>query len=323
MKTRAAAIASLACEDREYRLKRFEAIKKRADASLEESLRSIIDCDESMTVKREAVRESIGQYVAYVQKARADAVGDDRDDADDDREKFRNMAREEREDEDQDEGDDGDDGDDDGERAKGHRLDKLADLLVESGSHASRADALDFLLHDRRGTALAQRHKREEPNMPTNLQKAFLKARGDAVAFCKGVVDRGNADGVDEHALTALLTAHARKMFPAAKTDAIAFAKLYEAEETVRRAVGLAKAFPSQMVVTPVFVGGQEARDVNDPKSALSQLNELVEEQRKRSPAKSTAQLFAQVYAMRPDLAAQERRENAPRPGDHPAFPAR
>ena len=66
-------------------------------------------------------------------------------------------------------------------------------------------------------------------------------------------------------------------------------------------------------------LGGAEARDVNDPKSALAQLNELAEDQRKRAPSKSTAQLFAEVYAMRPDLAAKEREENRPR--GHPSFP--
>jgi hypothetical protein len=319
----AAAIASLACKDRAYRLKRYERIKKAADDSLAISIKSIIDADEDLTVKREAVRESIGQYVAYVQKAQADADPDgDEHDVDDDAAKFENMARLEREGEHEDDEDDG--GGDSGDGR--HALEKLADLLVASGSHADRASALNYLLHDKAGTALAQRHKREETDMPTKLQKAFLEAKGDAVAFCKHLVDQNNADGTDEHALTALLTAHATKMFPKAKSGASAFGKLYESEEVVRRAVSLAKAFPNMANFMPLQVGGEANRggDVspNNPRSALDQINELVEEARKRAPFKrTTAQLFAEVYAMRPDLAQREREENRPRPGDHPSYP--
>jgi len=151
-----------------------------------------------------------------------------------------------------------------------------------------------------------------------SIEQRFEKALQEhgVIAICKHAVEQGFAP-CSEHALTEALTKYAVEQFKLPRDQA--FAKLYSDELVVRQAIQVAKGFPNQAVVTPVFVGGAEARDVNDPKSALAQLNELAEDQRKRAPSKSTAQLFAEVYAMRPDLAAKEREENRPR--GHPSFP--
>ena len=102
-----------------------------------------------------------------------------------------------------------------------------------------------------------------------------------------------------------------------------AFSKLYcdsgEDGRAIRKAIAVIK-MPNMMSVTPMFVGGAEARDVNDPKSAMEQLNALVEEQRKRAPFMSAAQAFAAVYKDNPKLAALERVQNRPKPGDHPSY---
>jgi hypothetical protein len=76
------------------------------------------------------------------------------------------------------------------------------------------------------------------------------------------------------------------------------------------------------VTLTPSFVGGEAARSPNNPRSALEQLDELVREQRKRSPEMSPAQAFAAVYTdpRNRALAAQERAEN--RPQGHPAYRA-
>jgi hypothetical protein len=54
--------------------------------------------------------------------------------------------------------------------------------------------------------------------------------------------------------------------------------------------------------------------DVNDPRSALAQLRELAEEQRRRAPYLTVEQAFARVYAAaeNAELAARERMENRP-----------
>jgi hypothetical protein len=69
---------------------------------------------------------------------------------------------------------------------------------------------------------------------------------------------------------------------------------------------------PGRATLAPRQVGGAAARSVNNPKSALDQLNELVAEQRRSDPTLTEAGAFAQVYAKNPSLAEQERRENRP-----------
>jgi hypothetical protein len=50
-----------------------------------------------------------------------------------------------------------------------HHLSRLVDLMVEAADgELSRAEALNWLLHDRNGVACAQRHKRD-----TTQQKGF------------------------------------------------------------------------------------------------------------------------------------------------------
>jgi hypothetical protein len=62
------------------------------------------------------------------------------------------------------------------------------------------------------------------------------------------------------------------------------------------------------------FVGGADARAVNNPKSALAQLQELVDEQRRNNPTLSEAGAFARVYTdpANAELAQRERHENRP-----------
>jgi hypothetical protein len=82
----------------------------------------------------------------------------------------------------------------------------------------------------------------------------------------------------------------------------------------LRKAVQIAKEVAW---TAPLVSGGvDEQRDAisnTESSDALAQLNDLVEEQRKRAPFMSTAQLFAQVYKANPELAAAERRQNRPR----------
>jgi hypothetical protein len=219
-KSNAAAIAARECDDREHRL----AVKRRADASLSESLSSIINSDESAIAKRELVRTSIDQYARFLKSFAEDQRGDGAVDAD-----RENKVGE----------DDGDE-DDDGERStKGHRLDKLADLLVESGSHASRQEALTFLLHDRRGTAMATRHKREEKGHPMTVQEV-IKKHGGVLAVCKNIAAGGDNAGLSESDIVEAATAEAKRLYPDLRSDS-AFSRFYAENEVIRRACGVAK----------------------------------------------------------------------------------
>jgi hypothetical protein len=69
---------------------------------------------------------------------------------------------------------------------------------------------------------------------------------------------------------------------------------------------------PNTASLQPRVVSGPEAFRVNEPRSALALLNELVDRQCQLSPGRSREQLFADVYTTHPELAAQEREENRP-----------
>jgi hypothetical protein len=77
-----------------------------------------------------------------------------------------------------------------------------------------------------------------------------------------------------------------------------AFAKLYESEESVRRACAVAKSMP----VTPTMVGGvdatHEAIDSTESSEAYQQLVDMAEKMRAASPELklSAAQAFDKVF---------------------------
>src|SRR5262249_42715935 len=116
-----------------------------------------------------------------------------------------------------------------------------ADLLVESGSHKSREEALAYLLHDHRGAALLRRlSKSEEPKMnPTEKLRAIAKRYG-IHAIAKAIADEDHSYLVSEHELTELVTESAKRDHPGL-SDAQAFTKLYCEESEA--GVVLRKAF--------------------------------------------------------------------------------
>jgi len=71
---------------------------------------------------------------------------------------------------------------------------------------------------------------------------------------------------------------------------------------------------PGRATLTPRLTGGAAARAVDNPKSALDELQALVDQQRAVNPALSESQAWQRVYE-HPDnqaLAARERAENRP-----------
>jgi hypothetical protein len=134
----------------------------------------------------------------------------------------------------------------------------------------------------------------------------------------KMIADDGESYGISEAELTALAVEHAKRQHPNLPADR-AFARLHSESLDLRKALTVAKLTPADIM--PTFVGGEEARSPNDPRSALSQLNALVAEQRKRFPEMTEAQVFARVYADAANRELVERERAESRPRGHPSWP--
>jgi hypothetical protein len=178
-------------------------------------------------------------------------------------------------------------GDDNGNGER-HLVDQLADLLVEAGNSdggaLSREDALRYLLHSERGQALVARMANSKRR--TTMDPAVVK-------IAKAFVRTGKSFmGEDE--LTKMIFDYAQSGRLNDETPQQAFTRAYTAPtaegQLLRRAVAVAKQFSMTVQV-----------DVNDDddnaEEAYAQLQQLAEEQRRRSPELTTDQAFAKVFA--------------------------
>jgi hypothetical protein len=177
--------------------------------------------------------------------------------------------------------DDGDDDDgggssDDAGSLADHPIVQIARLLVASGHKADIASALDHLLNTSAGAALLHRtstHKgKDSPPMQDSLT-AIMKDLGP-IGVAKQIVAEGRAYGISESEFVAAATEHAAKQHPELRPDS-AFAKLYEREESVRRACSVLKSAPLVADLTPLQVGGAAAQATDDPAEAVEQLKQL------------------------------------------------
>jgi hypothetical protein len=137
-----------------------------------------------------------------------------------------------------------------------HPAHKAADLLVQSGSHNTREEALAYLLHNPRGAAMLRRLTKsdDQPTMTDYKTKLYdLAKRAGPIAIAKVIVDDDNAYGISEHDLTALVTECAKREHPQL-TDAQAFVRMFtdqsEAGVTLRKAFNVVKAEASADSVT-------------------------------------------------------------------------
>jgi hypothetical protein len=188
----------------------------------------------------------------------------------------------------------------DGGGASAHHASVAADLLVEAGSFPHRAAALQHLLHKPSGQALlARMHKaaeqteKETPPMTSHSEfvQSVVKQYG-IVALAKSMVQDQKSYGLDEHQFTQLATEHAQRVYPNDRPD-VAFSKLYQSEESVRRACAIAKSMPFVVSLEPVQVGAEDAQAVNDPSEAIAQLKQLG---RDKWPTATEAQQFANAF---------------------------
>jgi hypothetical protein len=186
------------------------------------------------------------------------------------------------------------------------------DIVEKAGGGAhDLAGALLRHLHDRL-EAKRERHgfeKRKEGPLDQHQELiSIMKAHGP-VGLCKGIIDRGRSP-CDEPALVAALTKAASDQYSSLRPDT-AFAKLYEAEESVRRACNIAKAAGPMFDVTIVHPGDETYRTVNDTESseAYQQLEALASKLHAAATGKmSKEQAFARAFESRPDLAVKAHR---------------
>jgi hypothetical protein len=200
-----------------------------------------------------------------------------------------------------------------------HHASKVADLLVESGKHPNRAAALDHLLHTAHGAALLRRlHKHEDQSTMSDYHHKLseLAKRAGIAAIAKAIVDDDAAYGIDEHELTNLVIECAKRDNPNL-SDAQAFAKVFSAQDEagviLRKAFNVVKAAGAAPYfdLKPVFVGGEDARDVDDPRKVIAQLQELG---RQKWPTATEAVQFANAFTdpANAKLAAKAHRRPSP-----------
>lgn len=193
-----------------------------------------------------------------------------------------------------------------------HHLDRLADLLAEANPEIDRAAALNWLMHNRAGRALAaffNKHgaaatekmfkQRKAPVMTRTEHLQSIAKDYGVVRFAKYIVDNGPS-GITEAEFTKLVTDFAPRN-AGERADA-AFARAFSAPTedgaTLRKAHAVIKNYPMTMTITPLVTGGADALAAADEGTkAYGQLMELAEEQRKRSPTLTIAQAFAAVAA--------------------------
>jgi hypothetical protein len=195
-----------------------------------------------------------------------------------------------------------------------HPLMKLAAVLVASGNFTDRAHALRHLLHHKDGHQLVRTHKGVEPMDRIAELHDIMKCNGSPVPLAKYICESG-AHGISESEFTSALTKYASELEPD-KSSAVAFTRLYEGNETVRRAYVVVKAAAFSAVdIKPIVVTGPDARDVDDPKAAVAAYEEIVRLGRERYPYLSPAVQFARIFEDK-NYAGLAARANRVRTGD-------
>jgi hypothetical protein len=194
------------------------------------------------------------------------------------------------------------DEDDGGGSATDHHASKVADLLVEAGSHSDRASALAYLLHNSHGQALLNRmHKAADQTAkdpPMDTVYSIMKAAAGGIAgVCAAIVAKGSTS-LTELEIVEAATAVASERYPGL-TKAQSFDRVYsdpgDEGRLLRSACSIAKAAEFAVAGLPVqVVGGADAQDVDDPSAAIEALHELG---RKLYPQLTEAQAFEKVFS--------------------------
>jgi hypothetical protein len=202
----------------------------------------------------------------------------------------------------------------DGGDLANHPVVQLATLLIGSGKFASYGDAFHHLLNTSHGAALLHRtrtHKAAKETFSmtsTSSHAEFVQSvvkKFGIVALAKSMVQHEKSYGLDEHTFTQLATEHASRLYPNDRPDS-AFSKLYESEESVRRACQLAKEneFASLLLdymphvvaaeaFRPQVISGGEMADADDRQQAWEALAEIG---RRLAPTATPERQFALAF---------------------------
>jgi hypothetical protein len=150
---------------------------------------------------------------------------------------------------------------------------------------------------------------------------AIMKSGGIGPT-CAAVVAKG-ATSISEHELVEAATKVAAERHPEL-SPAQAFAKVYTAAtdeaRVLQNAIAIAKAMPVVADLTPVMVGGEDARDLSDESEAIANLKELG---RRKWPTATEAQQFANAFSdpVNRELAQKAHRRPTPPAGGAYPFP--
>jgi hypothetical protein len=271
-------------------MKRHKDVAAKAVAALEKSVASIIDCNENAATKRFALAESFAQFQTYMDReANGKLMGKgvlERTERGY-RQTFEKIFGK------------ADDGDDDEKDDKMTEIDK-AHRDRGAGPHGLTGALLEHL-HDRLERRREQHgyQKREEGSLDQHQELiSIMKDCGGPVALCKGIVDRGRSP-CGEHRLVAAITKAAAEQFNMSGDRA--FAKLYESEESVRRACSLAKSAEfSVFDIEPIVVGGPDEMHaaVNDTEQSavLRAHEEIVRIAREKFPFLPSDVAYARIF---------------------------
>jgi hypothetical protein len=181
---------------------------------------------------------------------------------------------------------------------KDNKMTDITKAHQHRGPHELAASLVQHL-HDR-----LDRHRerhgytkaaKETPSMShSEFVQSVVKQYG-IVALAKSMVQDQKSYGLDEHQFTQLATEHAQRVYLNDRPD-VAFSKLYQSEESVRRACQVAKA----QTLEPVMVGGVAATHAGinntEQSEAYQQLVDMAEKLRAESPFLSADQAFARVF---------------------------
>jgi hypothetical protein len=140
---------------------------------------------------------------------------------------------------------------------------------------------------------------KETPMTKTEIETKLaenLRKMGDgAIEIAKAIVAKeANVVNLSEEEFTAVITAHARKMYPGDRADA-AFAKVFSSDETIRRAHAIVKALPPVLDFQPMVVSGATTFEdaLADRSEAYDAIVALAAKMRQRLPEMTEAAAFA------------------------------
>jgi hypothetical protein len=270
-------------------MKRHQDVMAKATAALEESVASIINCDDDDETKRDALAETFTQFQMHLDReitGKSLSKGPLERETRRIRKGFEEMFK----------------------------ADDCDDITKASGAHHLTQRLLEHLTdalerkRERHGFEKASTEK--EPPMNDSVEK--IAADHGVHALAKLLVDDQSAHQIDEHRFVRLVTSYAKHKYPTL-TEAKAFQAVFladdEAGRMLQRAHQITKSATAAFDVTIVDIGDETHRTVNDTEQSeayqtLEALAAKLHEAATGQGQKLTKeQAFARAFEQHPELA--------------------